>query len=137
MASDLRPFLQRNVPVALQRAVLRRAWVIDPAIRDFIGIAENQWDFSKPETIPGFGSLDSRPRCAASWTISSARRANDLMFRLMKIHTNPAAWPNNLPNCLQRPSRNALIRPGPQEDMAWSLQRQGRNSGTRAEPLTP
>jgi hypothetical protein len=31
--------------------------VSDPVIRDFIGIAENQWDFTNPTTIPGFGPL--------------------------------------------------------------------------------
>jgi hypothetical protein len=31
--------------------------VSDPAIRDFIGIAENQWDFTDPGAIPGFGPL--------------------------------------------------------------------------------
>jgi hypothetical protein len=39
------------------RAALRRAWTTDPAIRDFIGIAENQWDFTAPEGVPGFGAL--------------------------------------------------------------------------------
>jgi hypothetical protein len=45
------------VPAELTRAALRRAWTSDPAIRDFIGIAENQWDFNVPTTIPGFGTL--------------------------------------------------------------------------------
>jgi hypothetical protein len=36
---------------------LRRVWTSDPAIRDFIGIAENQWDFNDPDAIPGFGPL--------------------------------------------------------------------------------
>jgi TorA maturation chaperone TorD len=31
--------------------------VTDPAIRDFIGIAENQWDFNDPTAMPGFGPL--------------------------------------------------------------------------------
>jgi hypothetical protein len=57
--SDIRAFLQKGVPAALTRAALRRAWVSDPAIRDFIEIAENQWDFSRPETIPGFGPLEA------------------------------------------------------------------------------
>jgi Protein of unknown function (DUF3306) len=55
--SDITAFLQKGVPAALTRAALRQAWVSDPAIRDFIEIAENQWDFTHPETIPGFGSL--------------------------------------------------------------------------------
>jgi Protein of unknown function (DUF3306) len=53
--TDIRPFLQRGVPAELTQAALCRAWTSDPAIRDFIGIAESQWDFTAPETIPGFG----------------------------------------------------------------------------------
>ena len=40
--TDIRAFLQRGVPSDLTRAALRRVWAADPAIRDFIGIAENQ-----------------------------------------------------------------------------------------------
>jgi hypothetical protein len=29
----------------------------DPAIKDFVGSSENNWDFTKPDEIPGFGSL--------------------------------------------------------------------------------
>jgi TorA maturation chaperone TorD len=56
-ATDIRSFLASSVPVELTRAALRRAWVTDPAIRDFIGIAENQWDFNDPTAMPGFGPL--------------------------------------------------------------------------------
>jgi hypothetical protein len=55
--TDIRAFLAPGIPPDLARAALRRAWVADPAIRDFIGIAENQWDFNDPNAIPGFGSL--------------------------------------------------------------------------------
>jgi hypothetical protein len=55
--TDIRAFLQRGVPAELTRTALRRAWVADPAIRDFIGIAENQWDFNDPGAMPGFGPL--------------------------------------------------------------------------------
>jgi len=55
--TDIRGFLQSRVPVELTRAALRQAWASDPAIRDFIGIAENQWDFNDPDAIPGFGPL--------------------------------------------------------------------------------
>jgi hypothetical protein len=57
--SDIRAFLQKNVPAELTKAALRRAWTTDPAIRDFIGIAENQWDFTDPTSIPGFGPLEA------------------------------------------------------------------------------
>ena len=49
--TDIRAFLEKGVPVALSRAALRRAWSSDPAIRDFIEMAENQWDFARPESI--------------------------------------------------------------------------------------
>jgi Protein of unknown function (DUF3306) len=55
--TDIRGFLQSRVPAALTRAALRQAWASDPAIRDFIGIAENQWDFNDPDAMPGFGPL--------------------------------------------------------------------------------
>ncbi len=55
--SDIRAFLRKGVPGHLTRAALRRAWTTDPAIRDFIGIAENQWDFTDPNAMPGFGPL--------------------------------------------------------------------------------
>jgi hypothetical protein len=61
-ASDVRGFLAPGVPAELSRAALRRAWVSDPAIRDFVGLAENQWDFTKPGSVPGFGPLHLTPQ---------------------------------------------------------------------------
>jgi hypothetical protein len=55
--TDIRGFLRSGVPAQLTRTALRQAWASDPAIRDFIGIAENQWDFNDPNAIPGFGPL--------------------------------------------------------------------------------
>ena len=46
------------MPAGLTRAALRRAWAADPAIRDFIGLSENSWDFTAPGGVPGFGPLD-------------------------------------------------------------------------------
>jgi len=57
--TDIRPFLAAGVPASLARAALRRVWLADPAIRDFVGLAENAWDFTAPETVPGFGTLGS------------------------------------------------------------------------------
>jgi len=55
--SDLRAFLKPGVPPDLARAALRRAWSADPAIRDFVGLVENGWDFNNPDAMPGFGPL--------------------------------------------------------------------------------
>jgi hypothetical protein len=57
--SDIRQFLQEGVPPELTRAALRSAWSADPAIRDFVGIAENQWNFNDHDCIPGFGPLEA------------------------------------------------------------------------------
>jgi hypothetical protein len=57
--SDIRQFLQAQVPEELTRAALRSAWTADPAIRDFVGIAENQWDFNDHAAMAGFGPLDA------------------------------------------------------------------------------
>jgi len=63
--TNIGAFLQSGVPAELTRAALRRAWQSDPAIRDFIGIAENQWDFNDPDAIPGFGPLHAADNASA------------------------------------------------------------------------
>jgi hypothetical protein len=55
--TDIRAFLAPGVPAETARAALRRAWSADPAIRDFVGLAEYAWDFTKPDSMPGFGPL--------------------------------------------------------------------------------
>lgn len=57
-ATDITAFLRKGIPQQLTRAALRRAWETDPAIRDFVGLAENAWDFNDPNAMPGFGPLD-------------------------------------------------------------------------------
>jgi len=55
--TDISGFLQQGVPTDLARAALRRAWTSDPAIRDFVGLQENDWVFNKPGPDQGFGPL--------------------------------------------------------------------------------
>jgi uncharacterized protein DUF3306 len=59
--TDITEFLRKGVPSELGRAALRRAWAADPAIRDFVGLAENAWDFTDPNAMPGFGALEGSP----------------------------------------------------------------------------
>ena len=56
--TDITAFLKPGVPGDLRLAALRRAWVTDPAIRDFKGLAENDWDFTVPNSTMGFGEID-------------------------------------------------------------------------------
>lgn len=60
-ATDITEFLRKGIPAELSRAALRRAWAADPGIRDFVGLAENAWDFTDPNAIPGFGALHGTP----------------------------------------------------------------------------
>ena len=55
--TDITVFLQNGVPNELRLAALRRAWMVDPAIRDFKGPQENDWNFNDPNSVPGFGEL--------------------------------------------------------------------------------
>lgn len=55
--TDITAFLKPGVPNDLARAALRRAWASDPAIRDFVGLQENDWVFNKPGPAEGFGPL--------------------------------------------------------------------------------
>jgi hypothetical protein len=55
--TDIRGFLGAGVPSELTRAALRRAWACDPAIRNFVGLADYDWDFNASDSIAGFGPL--------------------------------------------------------------------------------
>jgi hypothetical protein len=59
--TDVSVFLRKGVPLELSRAALRRAWTSDPGIRDYVGLAENAWDFNDPNAMAGFGPLDQSP----------------------------------------------------------------------------
>jgi hypothetical protein len=56
--SNIRAFLEAGVPDDLARAALRRVWSLDPAIRDFVGLSENSWDFNASGAMAGFGPID-------------------------------------------------------------------------------
>jgi hypothetical protein len=56
--TDIRAFLAAGVPAELTRAALHRVWTSDPQIRDFVGLADYDWDFNAPGSMAGFGPLD-------------------------------------------------------------------------------
>jgi len=104
-------FLQSGVPAELTRAALRRAWGSDPAIRDFVGIAENQWDFNDPSAIPGFGPLHA---------------TDNVPVLLAQVSSQPE---NILKRLVEMP---ASVEPD--EQGATAL---GRLTGPQDAPLTP
>jgi Protein of unknown function (DUF3306) len=54
--SDVSAFFQAHVPDALRTAALRKLWVTDPEIKGFIEMADYQWDFNNPDSMPGWSS---------------------------------------------------------------------------------
>jgi hypothetical protein len=56
--TDIRAFFAAGVPAELTRAALRRVWTADPKIRDFVGLADYDWDFNAPGSMAGFGPLE-------------------------------------------------------------------------------
>jgi hypothetical protein len=57
-ASDFSAFLKPGVPAALRSAALRKAWVADPMIRDYLSPLDYGWDFNAPGGLP-FGFADT------------------------------------------------------------------------------
>jgi hypothetical protein len=109
--SDIRAFLQSGVPAELTKAALRRAWTTDPAIRDFIGIAENQWDFTDPTSIPGFGPL--RPGDDIGQLVAQA---------MGKLPDAPEVPPASTASATGEPSSAATARPATAKPQASGAQ---------------
>jgi hypothetical protein len=113
-SSDIRAFLAPGVPEGIKRAALRRAWIMDPAIRDFIGVAENQWDFNKPGSIPGFGSLElTLELCRIVASLFSDPTAENMPSRL--AGTEPRKQ-THVPETLAEPPPSANASPPCERD---------------------
>lgn len=56
--TNMSDFLRKEAPESLRNAALRRAWALDPAIRDYVNPAmEYAWDWNVPGGAPGSGEL--------------------------------------------------------------------------------
>lgn len=80
--SDIAAFLDSRVPAALRNAALARIWTLDPTIRDFIEVAENQWNWNVPGGAPFYemieeGSMSSFSFADATSAISRTLAAPD------------------------------------------------------------
>jgi hypothetical protein len=55
-------FMQSWVPADLRHAALRRMWLLDPAIRDYVSPAlDYAYDYNTPGAAPGFGPITTTP----------------------------------------------------------------------------
>jgi hypothetical protein len=112
-ATDITAFLRKGIPQELSRAALRRAWAADPAIRDFVGLAENAWDFNDPNAMPGFGPLDcseAELRALVDRIVGDVREAAEAL-------PDPLAEVNEAAQLVSS-GRDAAQEPNPAEEMA-------------------
>ena len=108
--TDITAFLRKGIPPELRRAALRRAWAADPAIRDFVGLAENAWDFNDPNAMPGFGPLD----CSAEQLSALDRpdRRKRAQRRRQRHDRGRGSATGFQPVDSERASRACRMRPG-------------------------
>ena len=59
-----------------------RAVLADPSVKGFIGLAENAWNFAKPDDVPGFGPL-------------AAEEAKRLVLRMTNRNVSAAFDPSS------------------------------------------
>lgn len=58
--TNLVGFMRKEVPAVLRNAALRRAWALDPAIRDYVNPArEYAYDWNTPGGVPGNGPIEA------------------------------------------------------------------------------
>lgn len=106
--SDVSLFLKKGVPEALRNAALRKVWATDPAIRDYIGPADFQWDFHAEGAITGFGNLPSGT--------DIARLVSDVTEYHLKPAPEPVAIePSEVPESAPLPEPR-LVAALPDED---------------------
>jgi hypothetical protein len=115
--SEVGMFLSEGIPVELARAALRSAWKSDPAVRGFIEIADNQWDFNVPDAMPGFGAM------------GDAEQAHRLAADALKIGTS---LPNLAPSAERQLVRGEMSEESRVIDPVWQP-----GSITTAEPERP
>jgi hypothetical protein len=142
--SDIRAFLVPGVPAELTRAALRRAWVADPAIRDFVGLSENAWDFTAPGGVPGFeafGEGDDLRRFIAHLTHGSSEDADALSQAGLADGSQAAQSTQDSPPADEAgpaPDHPDTISAEPPDDLPLdnkddaAVQREGARGGTSA-----
>jgi hypothetical protein len=138
--TDIGVFLRSGVPAELTRAALRRAWASDPAIRDFIGIAENQWDFNDPDAIPGFGPLLATDNAPAVLTQVASKLENAPEAFLETPPSLEAPRPSSTdpsPSALDHPAEFTPDQPRSADPGGSSLSNEIPNAGPETERARP
>lgn len=107
--TDIRSFLAAGVPEELKQAALQRAWRADPAIRDFIGLSENSWDFNDPNGAHGFGPLEVTEQMKAAVEAMFDRKLSLLEPAANETKENQQPEPEHPAELAQRDDEDETI----------------------------
>ena len=135
--TDITAFLKAGVPAEISRAALRRAWASDPTIRDFIGLAENSWDFTAPNAIPGFGPLSAEDASRAMGQLTDAAKKAVERIAASEPPAEPvqAKIPQKEPAAPKQPASREQDefekKPGKIADITNSVQRNKEDAATQ------
>jgi hypothetical protein len=132
-ATDIRGFFAAGVPAELTRAALRRVWTSDPKIRDFVGLADYDWDFNAPGSMAGFGPLEGTDALRAQLALRLDPVTAPDSAAEMSDHA-PGAQPAAF-----APGDPADQRPEPASQISTEDERRPKTAGARAggEPTQP
>ena len=126
-ATDITEFLRQGIPAELSRAALRRAWAADPTIRDFVGLAENAWDFTDPDAMPGFGALHGTPEQISAMVERVIGGVRDTAEKLASELPRQGTWP--------RKTRTRARHSGTRKRAPAEVKPQHARLMCRAEPV--
>jgi Protein of unknown function (DUF3306) len=134
---DLCTLLAAGAPAEAMSTALRRAWTSDPAIRDFIGLSENSWDFTGSGAIEGFGSLSAEEaRRLLAQAIRAPERAEPSPGQPADVRSPNPEKPE--PSVLAEPSPQTTGDGVPPDDAGASdSAMQHETKASRAEAFPP
>lgn len=120
-ASDIKAFLQKGVPDALRNAALRRAWALDPMVRDYVGDAlDYAWDWNVAGGVPGSGELQAGTDIArmVQQVFGDAPELADEKSSQAVENVNDSAAMHNLAAASPAPDGVGELSKGQVEDLA-------------------
>lgn len=119
--TDVTGFLRKGVPAALRNAALRRMWLLDPAIRDFVGPARDySYDWNTPGGVPGNGPLEPGAATAMLRRMFGDERRAEPVPEVPQAATAPAE--------IAEANPGEAAEPDPQDRPAPALRREGEGS---------
>jgi len=124
--TDVTAFLRKGVPESLRNAALRKAWALDPAIRNYVNPAlDYAYDWNTPGGVPGSSEI------GASTDI--ARMVSQIMGGGESVlePAAPTAKPGNAPESAS--AQLAEDRATPKPDLAVQAIRLGNETASTVQ----